>query len=71
MSTEENLDGKLFDLNCLLERAEVVGNTAYESFDNLTDEDRSILMIDLVYRIREARTQVQECMEVANRPSAT
>jgi hypothetical protein len=64
MSTAQNLDGKLFDLNCLLERAEVVGNTAFECFETLTDHDRSVLMIDLVCRIREARESVRECMDI-------
>ena len=64
--TEENadLDAKLFDLSCLLERAEVVGNTAFENFDNLSDNDRSILMIDLVDRVRDIRAGVRECMEI-------
>ncbi|MBV1788615.1 hypothetical protein KQ940_11175 [Marinobacterium sp. D7] len=64
MSRARELDNKLFTLNCLLERAEVVGNTAFENYDGLSDSDKSVLMIDLVERIREARAAVQECMRI-------
>ncbi|WP_036188995.1 hypothetical protein [Marinobacterium lacunae] len=63
-----HVDAQLFDLSCLLERAEVVGNLGLESFDSLPEHDREVLLVDLLFRIREARAAVSACAEV-NRPT--
>lgn len=62
------VDSQLFDLRCLLERAEVIGNMGLECFENLPESDREVLLADLLCRIREAREAVAACSEI-NRPT--
>ncbi len=61
-SMNAKMDDKLFDLQCLLQRAEIVGNLGLESCP-LNDDDQAPLIADLLIKIQEAQKLVKACAD--------
>jgi len=57
-----SLDNNLFNLKCLLQRAEIVGSLGLESCP-LNDDDQGPLIADLLIKIQEAQKLVMSCMD--------